>query len=116
MLKGINNDPESFIVSIKIVEKSFYRCRCVWPDCRHRWLAEEIPFRCAKCKRHTWGGLDRRTRQPRPPYPPLIVKTIYQCTCDGCGHPWQSPRLARQCPLCQRRTWNGKDKRRKAQP
>lgn len=32
-----------------------YQCKCDWPDCAHPWESDEIPERCAKCKRRTWN-------------------------------------------------------------
>lgn len=32
-----------------------YQCTCDHKDCKHTWESDEIPDRCAKCKRGTWN-------------------------------------------------------------
>lgn len=47
---------------IKRITKRVYRCVCDW--CGHKWEANEIPKRCAGCKRYTWNSTDRRFKEP----------------------------------------------------
>lgn len=41
-----------------------YRCTC--EHCKHEWMADSRPARCAKCKRRTWnreGDLEKPVQQ-----------------------------------------------------
>jgi hypothetical protein len=60
-------------MSIEKITKTIYRCRCEWPDCKHKWDAEKIPDRCAKCKRWSWNGVDRRRTSPHDKGPKIAA-------------------------------------------
>ena len=47
---------------LKRITKKLYQCVC--DLCGHQWESDEIPRRCAKCKRHTWNSTDRRFKEP----------------------------------------------------
>jgi hypothetical protein len=58
-------------MSVQVISKKVYRCKCEWPDCRKEWDAETAdsggnsigpPKRCSSCKRFTWN--DKNGHQP----------------------------------------------------
>lgn len=40
-----------------------------------------------------------------------ITKKLYQCTCEHCGHTWESDSIPKRCSACKRYSWDGKDRR-----
>ena len=62
-------------MSVEIVSKKMYRCTCEWDkDCGHMWEAPatddngnpiDPPARCARCKRFSWNGRDRRSEKAK---------------------------------------------------
>lgn len=61
-------------MSVKIVNKQVYECRCELPDCPsggEPWYSKElvIPKRCQRCHRYTWNGVDRRVPDNPQPDP-----------------------------------------------
>lgn len=57
-------------MSYEVITATRYKCRCEATDahgvvCGHKWKSDEIPDRCAKCKRLTWNASDKR-RKRRP--------------------------------------------------
>lgn len=59
-------------MSYRKVNKTVYKCRCeaVNPAngtlCGHEWESFTLPDRCAKCKRYTWNGVDKRVKVEPP--------------------------------------------------
>ena len=54
-------------MSFRKIKKTIYECHCECINadgkpCAHDWESSELPDRCAKCKRHTWNGTDRRVK------------------------------------------------------
>lgn len=60
-------------MAVQKITKTIYRCTCELDDCpsldrttgkRKSWdsLTNEIPKRCVHCGRHSWNGVDKRTR------------------------------------------------------
>lgn len=45
--------------------KTVYHCKCANEDCLWEWDADELPERCARCKRFTWNGTDDRFNDPK---------------------------------------------------
>ena len=46
---------------INVIE--VFECVC---ECGHRWIAEEMPKRCAKCKRRAWNKTAVLVGSPKP--------------------------------------------------
>lgn len=38
----------------------------------------------------------------------VVKGSINKCTCDECGHKWDTLKVPGQCPKCRSREWNGK--------
>ena len=54
-------------MSYSKIKASVYQCHCECINedgtpCGHDWKAFKFPKRCAKCKRYTWDGTDRRVK------------------------------------------------------
>ena len=53
---------------VKEIVKKMFECTCSHPACPHHikpWIAEQIPERCASCKRRTWNRPARiSTKEP----------------------------------------------------
>lgn len=42
-------------MSVRKTTKAIYKLKCEFPDCRYKWESDQIPERCAGCKRFNWN-------------------------------------------------------------
>ena len=59
-------------MSYRKITRTMYQCHCECIDndgkpCGHDWESPELPERCARCKRYTWNGNDRRRKEEPAP-------------------------------------------------